>query len=380
MAETFDLAGAYHGQKSAVARPRCGGRFVRARTLARLIPVLTLGAAAACARGRAPSPPAPVASESSERTAAAVPPYADAAAFVERDAEIGSSPGLPGTLTVPKAARAVPGIVLVHGSGPQDRDETLGGTRLFRDLAFGLATRGIAVLRYDKRTRVDPRGVVTQKEEVVDGALAAIALLRSQPEVDPRRVVVLGHSQGGALAPRIAQADGRVAGVIVAAGPTRPLQDSLAFQLNYLLSIDAGNMQLRKLVEEATEFKRAVEDPVLRPDSDVHVPGDGHLKGAYFLDVRGFRPEVVAAALPCPVLVLQGGRDYQVTQAEDFEGWRHALSNHSNATLKSYPELDHRLVAGEGRSSPAGYQEEAHVDARVVEEVAAWTRALAPRP
>jgi dienelactone hydrolase len=304
--------------------------------------------------------------------------YADPTLVMERDVKVGSAPALPGTLTLPKDARGVPGVVLVHGSGPQDRDETIGATRVFRDLALGLSSRGVAVIRYEKRTRVDPLGVVTQKEEVVDPALAAIDVLRKQPEVDPQRVVVVGHSQGGALAPRIAQADGRLAGIAVLAGPTRSLQDSIVAQFTYLSSIQPASAALRKAIGEAVAFKKATEDPALRPDADLVVPGGGRLTGAYLLDARGFHPEQIAETLPCAVLVLQGERDYQVTFGDDFQGWRRALSGNPRATLTSYPTLDHRFVAGDGASSPAQYGLPGHVDAQVVSDVAAWIAGLAP--
>src|SRR5262249_57372826 len=121
-----------------------------------------------------------------------------------------------------------PGVGLAHGSGPNDRDETIAQNKPFKDLALGLASRGIAVLRYDKRTKVYPAKMaglagLTVKDEVVDDAIAAASMLRSQPRIDPARVFVLGHSLGGMLVPRIAAADAKLAGVIVmAGGPPAP--------------------------------------------------------------------------------------------------------------------------------------------------------------
>jgi hypothetical protein len=162
------------------------------------------------------------------------PPYARLDAFTERDVRVGHAPELPGFLAMPMGAGPFAAIVLVHGSGPQDADESVGGVKMFRDLAFGLASRGVAVLRYMKRSRVDPRGIVTVKEEAIDPARAAIDLLAATPGIDKGRIVVVGHSEGGYLAPRIAQSDERVAGLVVLAGNTRPIQDLIVEQVRYL--------------------------------------------------------------------------------------------------------------------------------------------------
>lgn len=134
---------------------------------------------------------------------------------------------LPGTLTLPKGGSRLPVLILVHGSGPNDRDETLGPNKLFRDIAWGLAEQGIAVLRYDKRTKVYgtaayPQGVeATFDNEVVDDVISAVRLVKSLPEIDSARVYVLGHSLGGMLVPRIAQraGEGCLGGIISLAGP-----------------------------------------------------------------------------------------------------------------------------------------------------------------
>ncbi len=309
------------------------------------------------------------------------PPYADMTAFAEAPVSVGSSPTLPGVLAMPRRAAdaaTLPAVVLVHGSGPNDRDETLGGSKVFRDLAFGLASRGIAVLRYDKRTLVSPRGVVTQKEEVIDGALAALETLRATPGIDASRLVVLGHSQGGGLAPRIAHLDGRLAGIVVLAGPTRPLEESIVAQFAYLRSLHPTDDAVAALAARASAFRAAVQAPDLRPDAVVDLPTGGTVSGAYFLDMRGYRPEQVATSLPCSLLVMQGERDYQVTMRDDFEPWRSALAHHGRATLKVYPTLDHRFVAGTGPSTPEQYVAPAHVDPQVIEDIASWVRSIPP--
>jgi pimeloyl-ACP methyl ester carboxylesterase len=108
-------------------------------------------------------------------------------------------------------------------------------------------------------------------------------------------------------------------------------------------------------------------------------PGGGSALGAYFLDLRGYRPAQLAASLPCPPLVMQGGRDYQVTTDDDFASWRTALRGAPNATLKWYASLDHRFVSGSGRSWPAQYEEPGHVDVAIIDDIAAWMHSTLPR-
>jgi dienelactone hydrolase len=298
------------------------------------------------------------------------PPYATATAFEERDLFVGSAPPLRGVLALPKGAGPLRAVVLVHGSGPQDEDETVGAVKVFKDLAQGLASRGVAALRYVKRSRAQPAGIVTVKEEVLDGVRAAVDALRATPGIDPSHIYLVGHSQGGYLAPRAAHEDPRVAGIVVLAGPSRPLEDLVVEQTRYLASLAPGAPRLVEAADEGAKLKAAVEDPSLTPDRTMPKLAGG-MTGAYFLDLRDYRPATVAAALPCPVLVLRGERDYQVSQA-DFDGWSAALGASPRATLRQYPSLNHLFVAGTGPSTPAEYQRPGHVAAVVVEDVATW--------
>ena len=135
-------------------------------------------------------------------------------------------------------------MILVHGSGPHDRDETIGPNKPFRDLAHGLASQGIAVLRYEKRTKEHPVrmamsvNTITVKEETIDDAVAAFEALKSQEKIDPKRIFVLGHSLGGTLLPRIGKAKDGIAGFISLAGSTRPMEDLVLEQTRYILSLE----------------------------------------------------------------------------------------------------------------------------------------------
>ena len=304
------------------------------------------------------------------------PSYAVADRYVEADVTVGGPQWpLPGTLTLPSGTARVPAVVLVHGSGPQDRDSTIGQDKPFKDLALGLASRGIAVLRYDKRSKVFGGRLAslpsaTVKDEVVDDAGEAIKLLRQHPRVDPARIFVLGHSLGAALVPRIAAGNPSIAGAIVAAGPARPFEDIIVEQSRYLAMTDgaisaAEQAQIDMAVKARAEIKAL---------TSADASATRRLSGApasYWLDLRGYDPPAAAAALPTPLLILQGERDYQVTM-ENFAKWRTALSSRSTVTFHSYPALNHAFIAGTGKSLPSDYDVAAHVDEQVIADIAAW--------
>ncbi len=297
------------------------------------------------------------------------PPYSKPDSFKEREVTIGSDQWkLPGTLTVPTGSGPFPAVVLIQGSGPNDRDETVGGTKVFKDLAEGLASRGIVVLRYEKRTRQYQSKLaglanLTIKEEVLEDAGRALALLRTQPEVDAKRVYVLGHSLGGTLAPRIAVDDEKVAGVIIMAGDLRKMEDAILDQYAYLGAAPADMEIYRR---QADKVKK------LEPE-DIDVPpvsvGNVTLPASYWISLSDNDAAAEAKDLTIPMLILQGERDYQVTMKE-FAGWKAAVGGRKNVTLKSYPALNHLFVAGEGKSMPDEYSRPGHVAPEVVADIA----------
>jgi dienelactone hydrolase len=289
-------------------------------------------------------------------------PYAHPDSFYAIEVIVGDDAWkLPGTLTIPKGGGPFPAVVLVHGSGPSDRDESEGGAKIFRDLAEGLASRGIAVLRYEKRTRQYPQQCAaeanfTVNQETVEDAVRAAALLRAQAKIDPARVYVLGHSQGGYLAPRIMRRDPKMAGFIVMAGNVRTLEEGLIDQVEYIASLK-GNLTAEDQAKLA-EIKK-------NPFAGMNLPAP------YLADLKGYRPDVEAKSLNTPMLILQGERDYQVTM-KDFDLWKSALGGRSNVTFHNYPKLNHSFIAGEGKPRPEEYQEPGHVDEQVVADIANW--------
>jgi uncharacterized protein len=312
------------------------------------------------------------------------PAYADPAKFEETEVTVGTGEwALPGTLTMPKGAGPFPGLVLVHGSGPNDRDETLGPNKPFKDLAWGLATRGIAVLRYEKRNKVyqkkilaDPKleATVTVKDETIDDALAAAALLQKTKGIDAKRIFILGHSLGGFLMPRIALAAEplKVAGFISMAGLTRPLDDTIIRQMTYIYGL-AGNTLSDDDRKRLEDLKAQVAR--IKALTDADRASTVKLIGAmpfYWLDLRGYDPPETAKAVKAPMLFLQGGRDYQVT-VDDLENWKKALGDRKDVEFRLYPKLNHLFYAGEGVLIPLEYmQKHGSVAPEVIEDIAAF--------
>ena len=294
-------------------------------------------------------------------------------------------PPLSATLTLPATNRPSPVVVLLSGSGPNDQDETVGPNKPFRDLAEGLAARGVATLRYDKRTRQFPASVdaktFTATDEYVPDALAAINILRTRADIDPDRIFILGHSEGGTMAPRVTAAAGRIAGVILMAAATETLGGAMLRQATYLATLpgaigDQARTQLPMVQQAVAE----IDKPDLSLDDVLTSPLLGGTGPAYFLDLRAYAVLDVARSLPQPILILQGDRDYQVTVTDDFDQWTTALAGRSNVTTHRYPNANHLFIDGSGPPSPLEYpQQPGTVSEQVISDIAEWVLGNAQR-
>ncbi len=308
------------------------------------------------------------------------PPYVHPDAFTEIDTlTLPTTWQLPATLSLPNGSGPFPAVVLVHGSGPNDRDETIGPNKPFKDLAWGLASQGIAVLRYEKRTKVYPnivdslRGQFTLTEETVEDALSGVSLLQHRAKIDPDKIAVLGHSLGGYAIPRIAHRFPRLAGFIIMAGPARPPADLIQKQYHYIFSLD-GNISN----EEQLKL-RNIDSLMDLTRNNAYLKKTDPLKlifgapPAYWLDLNRYDPLKQAEHMHKPVLVLQGGRDYQVTR-KDFDLWQEHLKHNPKAVFKYYPHLNHLFMPGEGMATPQEYGLPGHVDQQVIDDIVQWIR------
>lgn len=304
------------------------------------------------------------------------PAYADASKFSEKDVVVNPGPWqLPGTLTLPSGAGPFPAVILVHGSGPGDRDESVGANRPFKDLAVGLASRGIAVLRYEKRTKEHGKKIDIQTfkmdDESIDDAVAAFDLLSKDASIDPARVYVAGHSLGGAFAPRIGEKAPKLAGIALLAGSTRSVPDMMIEQIEYLSSLDG-----KKSPEEEKQLEpiRAAQKRIRELEKGAAPkPGEVVLGAAatYWVEFAKYDPVATAKKLTMPIFVAQGGRDYQVTDV-DYKAWQTGLRGKKNAVFHRYEKANHLFILGEGKPSPEEYQRTGHVDVALVDDLAKW--------
>ena len=287
---------------------------------------------------------------------------------------------LPGILTVPKGEGPFPAVMLIHGSGASDMDENVGNVKPFRDIAEGLAAQGVAVYRFDKRTKTYGTQLMnntqfTLEDESIEDAVNAVQLLAAQKKIDPERILVLGHSLGGNAIPAIAralkEAPVKACGFIMMAASPRPLDVLMREQFAYLDSMG-----------QIPEDQKPTYDVILKDLDKLQeidsLPEDRPVAGAYPAYWKWLAHyDILQAAeeITQPVLLLQGEEDYQVTM-EDFGIWQEHFGGKENWTLKSYPGLTHCFTPGQKTEGSAAYAREEKTDAQVILDIAEFVNGI----
>ncbi len=279
-----------------------------------------------------------------------------------------------GVLTIPNGNKKFPLVIIVGGSGATDKDFTQGPNKTGKDLAWGIAAKGIAVYRYDKRSLQFGLAMFQNKNLTVDDEYlydlkAVVKMLSNYDKIDKNNIYVLGHSEGAYLIPYFAKNISGIKGFISASGPYSDFITLVEQQYKYLASKAATAEERADIISGMPAIEYAKHH--LSKES----PADSmpfHLPASYLLHLNSNAPgKHISKVKNKPLLFIQGGRDYQVPPAE-LDKWKAALGNHQNVEYKIYPSLNHMLHSGKGDSLPAEYNKQGNVPEEVVNDIAKW--------
>lgn len=277
---------------------------------------------------------------------------------------------LKGTLLEAKNATIL--VVFIHGSGPNDRDETIGPNKPFKDMAEAFQKEGIASYRFDKRTKSNPETFSdesTVEDEVVFDAVAIVNHFRSSEKFRNYKIIVLGHSLGAFMMPKIANSVSLDKAVMMA-GNARGLQDVIIDQYVYLNSLNPtkeGENEIANIKKEVSFLTSNKFNTTLSSDE---LPLG--LSAKYWQSLLNYKPLVEAKKVAIPLLILNGERDYQVTMKE-FNLWKKTLGK-TKTQFISYPKLNHLFITGEGTPSPEEYSVKGEVDQKVIQDIIAFCK------
>ncbi len=328
--------------------------------------------------------------------------------YEERQVEFRNETGgvtIAGTLTVPREGGPHPAVVLITGSGAQDRDETILGHKPFLVWADYLTRRGIAVLRTDDRGVGGTGGnlMLAKEEDIASDAAAGVAFLKSQPGIDPSRLGVMGHSEGAALAPLVAATSGDVRFVVMLAGYACKGSELLRIQTAAIMR--SGGIKDDALIAAVLDAHRAAMDAVttnasadeglrrmtelIKTQMDANgteITDEDAMQQArqqypailtpWFRSFLAFDPAESLRLLRVPVLAIFGERDLQVPPKDTLPAIRSAIEEAGNndATIKEMPALNHLFQTCEtGALSEYGLIEET-ISPAALELVTTWIR------
>lgn len=284
---------------------------------------------------------------------------------------------LNGLLTLPKGIEKPPVAILLQGSGPNNMDSIIGTglNRPFADIAHGLAEKGIASIRYDKRSYAYPNDVFDVETEYLKDAKEAVRLVKEDKRVDSNKIYLIGHSQGGLLGPKIAQDNPEIKGFVSMAGTLRRLEDVVLTQTTLRVEQDTKLSGERKK-EEMENTKESVQKIKKLNTSDKKEVLLGY-PASYWSSLNKINGASIAKNLDIPMFIIQGTTDFHVLEKVDYKLWQETLAGKDDVSFKLYPGLSHLFMPGGSADKFDGsiYNKPAHVDSQVIEDVSGWVNA-----
>ena len=309
---------------------------------------------------------------------------ADQTQFVTEEITLraGAADETQGILTLPAGEGPFPAVIMMQGSGPSDMNEAAFGIAVFRDLVEGLAAAGVASIRYDKYTyahadllQADPDLLahLTVQEEYLLDAQAALQLLKTDGRIGA--IYLLGHSLGGMILPRVMQTLGaeNFNGGVILAGSPLPLWEIQYHQnLTLIPALPETDQAAAQAAIDAEAAK--VETLSVLTDEELLSTKFFGLSAYYQLDLISVDTAQTAATLGKPLLIVQGGKDWQVTPADGIDAWQAALSGMTDVTYKLYPDMNHMLVdmTGEPAGDTSDYIAGSIASATLIADITAW--------
>ncbi|MDR3304700.1 MAG: dienelactone hydrolase family protein [Clostridiales Family XIII bacterium] len=312
--------------------------------------------------------------------------------MTEEQVLIGANSEFPlnGLLTLPDnidAENAVPAAVIVQGAGILDIDGSFGPNKPTKDIAEGLAERGIATIRYPKRSYMYTSVLLnalelTVREEIIFDAVAAAQYIKQDSRIDPKRVFMIGHDLGGSLAFRIHLEGGNFTGLAILAGTPRRAETALIDQTQEAVQLLKGPLhwiakyQARKIKKNTDAVMNLSDDDAMR--IDIIKPFSAY----YYKEMGRFPVAKMIQKANIPVLILQGELDFQITIEHDFDEYRKILDSRKDVTFQLYPGLNHYFMPASGADIDQykkEYKRSGKVDKQVLNDIASWIRMQTPK-
>ena len=296
---------------------------------------------------------------------------------------IGNEYPLKGELLIPQSTQPVPAVVFVHGSGASNMDEKVGKITPFKDLAEGLAKKGIASIRYDKRSYAHGLKLllkeknVTVKAESIDDAIMATNLLKADSRIDSSNIYIIGHSMGAMLAGRIDKEGGDYKGLIMMAGSPRKLEEIMMDQ-NYMALNSTKGFVHKVLEKQIAKFEKMFDGLYDLSDEEAKKKKLGNgVTLYYFKEMGAFDTKHYLTSISKPMLIMQGGKDFQAVASTDFKAYQDLLEGKDNVTFKLYENLNHAFVPsvyGDIMKAKQEYNVKQHIGDEVISDIANWIK------